>query len=176
MGTTAIFKIYNEGKFVIGSWVKWNGGVGSNGIFPYFLKNLSYNADKKSIYDIINQFVLNNKFNSLTGFDKKKPFSRQMEDNGMAYVDLLFWETSLSENKLLQNDLYGEYTYEVRFTKDRIKIKVIYGIHEKIFVFNWFPNIDNINIVIKELNDWVNDIDYGLNDCNCGEDNNEITE
>lgn len=170
MGTKAIFKIYNEGKFVIGSWVKWNGGVDTTSIFPHFLKNLSYNMDKKSIYNIINQFVSDSKFNNLTGLIKKKPFSRQMEDNGMTYVDVLFWENPLSDKKLLENDLYGEYTYEIRFTKDKVKIKVIYGIDENIFVFNWFPNIDNINNILKELNDWVYDLEYGLNDCNCGED------
>ena len=176
MGTKAIFKIYNEGKFVIGSWVKYDGGVSDTSIFPYFIKNLNYDANKKSIYDTINQFVSDGKFNNLSSWNKNKPFYSQMEENGMTPVKVLFWEKSLSEKKLLENDVYGEYTYEIRFTKDKLKIKVIYGITEKTYVFNGFPNMDNIRIMIKELNDWVYDLDYGLNDCNCGEDNNEITE
>lgn len=169
MGTKAIFKIYNEGKFVIGSWVKWNGGVDTTSIFPFFLKNLKYDFDKKSFYDLINKFVNDNKFNNLTGLIKNKPFSRQMDDNGMTDVDVLFWETSLSDKKLMENDLYGEYTYEVRFTKNKIKIKVIYNGHEKTYELKGIWGTTTIIRTIDDMNKWVDDIEYGLNDCNCGE-------
>ena len=41
MGTRAIFKIWLNGKFVLGSWNKWDGGVNDTGIFPHFLTSLN---------------------------------------------------------------------------------------------------------------------------------------
>ena len=185
MGTKAIFKIYNEGKFVIGSWVKYDGGVEATSVFPYFLKNLKHKIEKKSFYDAINKFVNDGKFGSMFG-DKKKPFINQINEDGMISPDVLFWDTNLSDKKLMTENIWGEYIYEVRFGKKNIKIKINYNSNQKEIEikdgWNWVlenhPS-HNDTMILSIMNDvykWVDDIDYGLNDCNCGEDNNEITE
>lgn len=167
MGTKAIFKIFNEGKFVIGSWVRFDGGVGQNDIFPYFINKLKYDVDKKSIYDTINQFVLDGKFNNLSTWDKKNPFRSQMNEDWQTSVSVLFWEKSISEKKLLEQSIYADYTYEFRFNKDGVKIKVIYTIYEKTFELKGYWNTTSIIKMVQDLNKWVDDIEYGLNDCDC---------
>jgi hypothetical protein len=174
MGTKAIFKIYNEGKFVIGSWVKYDGGVSSTSIFPYFLNKLKYDVDKKSIYDSINQFINDGNYRTMFG-DKKIPFIRQINDDGMNETEVLFWDTCLSDVKLYREGVWAEYTYEVRFTKDKVKIKVIYNGHEKTYELKGYWGTMKIASIITDVNKWVDDIEYGLNDCNCGEDNKEET-
>jgi hypothetical protein len=166
MGTKAIFKIYNDGKFVIGSWIKYDGGVSETSVFPNFLKNLKYNLDKKSFYDYINKFVNDGKFGSMFG-DKKKPFINQINDEGMISPDVLFWDTSISDTKLMQNFIWSEYTYEVRFTKSKVKIKVIYNGNEKVYELKPYWGTGTILSIINDVNDWVDDIEYGLNDCDC---------
>jgi hypothetical protein len=175
MGTQAIFKIYNEGKFVIGSWIRHDGGVETTSIFPYFLKTLKYDVDKKSIYDSINQFIEDGNYGVMFG-DKKNPFSRQMNDEGMTSCDVLFWDTYLSDKKLLKEGIWADYFYEVRFTTDKVKIKIIYNGHEKTYELRGYWNTNQILPIITDVNNWIDDIEYGLNDCNCGEDNKEITE
>jgi hypothetical protein len=168
MGTKATFKIYNDGKFVIGSWIKYDGGVSETSVFPNFLKNLKYDLDKKSFYDYINKFVNDGKFGSMFG-DKKKPFINQINDEGMTSPDVLFWDTSMSDKKLMENYIWGEYTYEVRFTKKVINIKINYNGAEKVFYMKRDFGTGSIIGTINEVQDWVDDIEYGLNDCDCKE-------
>jgi hypothetical protein len=188
MGTRAIFKIWLNGKFVLGSWNKWDGGVNDTGVFPHFLTSLNkLTLSKKQLYDIINKFVLDSKFNNLTSGNKKNPFSAQMNDNFTSGVDVLFWETNLNDNRLMEQYVWGQYVYEVRITDTQVKIKVIYVIDEKEYVLknaweythhnhNYKLGNKEITKLLTDVNKWVYDLDYGLNDCNCGEDNNEITE
>jgi hypothetical protein len=175
MGTKAIFKIYNDNKFVIGSWVKHDGGVNTTSIFPYFLKNLKYDVDKKSIYDTINQFINDGKYGVMFG-DKKKPFSRQTTDEGMTECEVLFWDIPLSDAKLWKEYITGQFVYEVRFSSDKVKIKINYNGNEKTYELKGYWNTTSIIKIVGDVNKWIDDIEYGLNDCNCGEDNNEITE
>lgn len=169
MGTKAIFKIYNEGKFVIGSWVKYNGGVDSISIFPYFLKTLKYDVDKKSIYDSINQFINDCNYGSMFG-DKKTPFSRQINDDGMKEAEVLFWDISLSDKKLMNEGIWAEYTYEVRFTNDKVKVKVIYNGNEKTYELKGYWNTTSITKITGDVSKWIDDIEYGLNDCDCNDE------
>ena len=128
--------------------------------------------DKKSIYDTINQFLNDNKFGNMFG-DKKKPFSRQINDEGMNECDVLFWDNNLSDTKLMNSYVWADYVYEVRFNKKSIKIKIIYygnvkeieikdGWGYEGILTNW-----KTTSIIKDISDWINDVDYGLNDCNC---------
>jgi hypothetical protein len=170
MATKAIFKIYENGKFLLGSWVKFDGGINQHSIFPYFIKNIKYDMDKKSIYDIINKFVNDNKFRTMFG-DKKKPFINQTNDEGMTGVDVLFWDKPITDKKLYEENVWGEYIYEVRFTKSKIKIKVIYNGNEKTFQLGAYWGTNSIVRILDELNKWVDGIEYGLNDCDCAEHN-----
>ncbi len=181
MGTTAIFKIYENGKFLLGSWVKFDGGVSQHSIFPYVMKNTDISTHmnlKKMYYDSINNYQLDNKFRYLgSGNGVNKPFQSQMDDNGMAPVDVLFWEKPLSDAKLWKQYISGQFVYEIRFTKDKFKVKIDYNGNTKEWVSkNAEEHHDFISNMLKEVVEWVEDIDYGLNDCNCGEDNKEITE
>jgi hypothetical protein len=166
MGTKAIFKIYNNNKFVIGSWVKHDGGVNTTSIFPYFLKNLKYDVDKKSIYDTINQFIADNNYGVMFG-DKKKPFSRQRTDEGMTECEVLFWDIPLSDKKLMKEYVWAEYTYEVRFSSDRVKIIINYNGNEKTYELKGYWNTTSIIKIVGDVNKWIDDIEYGLNDCDC---------
>ena len=166
MGTKAIFKIYNNNKFVIGSWVRHDGGIETTSIFPYFLKTLKYDVDKKSIYNSINQFIEDGDYGVMFG-DKKNPFSRQMNDEGMTSCDVLFWDIPLSDKKLTNEGIWAEYTYEVRFSSDKVKIKIIYNGHEKTYELKGYWSIQQIIPIITDVKNWVDDIEYGLNDCDC---------
>ena len=175
MGTTAIFKIYKDGKFLLGSWVKFDGGVSQHSIFPYFLNNLTTDADKKSIYHIINDYLLDGKFRRLgIGSGVNKPFQSQMNDDCMAPVDVLFWDKPLSDAKLWKDYISGQFVYEIRFNKKEINIKINYNGAEKVFSMKRNFGTGSIIGTINEVVEWVEDIDYGLNDCNCGEDKTEI--
>jgi hypothetical protein len=189
MGTKAIFKIWLDNKFVLGSWVKYDGGINDTCIFPHFLTSLNkFDLSKKHLYDIINKFVLDSKFNNLSyGGNAKRPFKAQMNDSFMGEVNVLFWEKNIGDKKLMEEYVWGEYIYEVRITDTQVKIKVIYGINEKEYVLKnaWeynsqkhtnFLGKKEITKLLTDANKWVYDLDYGLNDCNCGEDNKEITE
>lgn len=181
MGTRAIFKIYENGKFLLGSWVKYDGGVSQHSIFPYVMKHTdisTYMNLKNMYYKSINNYLLDGKFRRLGfGSGVNKPFQSQMDDNCMAPVDVLFWDKPLSDAKLMKDYISGQFVYEIRFTKDKFKIKVDYNGNTKEWVSKNADNHDDfISNMLKEVSDWVEDIDYGLNDCNCGEDNNEITE
>ena len=57
MGTKAIFKIYNEGKFVIGSWIKYDGGITTTSVFPYVIKSLT-SSNKQTWFNKLNNFNL----------------------------------------------------------------------------------------------------------------------
>jgi hypothetical protein len=104
----------------------------------------------------------------------------------MTSPDVLFWDTNLSDKKLMTENIWGEYIYEVRFGKKNIKIKINYNSNQKEIEikdgWNWVLEnhpLHNDTMILSIMNDvykWVDDIDYGLNDCNCGEDNKEITE
>jgi hypothetical protein len=170
MATKAIFKIYNDGKFLMGSWVKYDGGVSDTSIFPHFIKSIKPDVNKKSIYDIINKFVNDNKFRTMFG-DNKKPFINQTNDEGMTGVDVLFWDKSISDAKLYKENVWGEYIYEVRFTKGNVKIKVIYNGNEKILYWKRDWGTGTIISTIKEVSKWIDGIEYGLNDCDCADHN-----
>jgi hypothetical protein len=77
----------------------------------------------------------------------------------------------------MKDYISGQFVYEIRFTKDKFKIKVDYNGNTKEWISKNAEEHQNfVSNMLKEVSDWLNDIDYGLNDCNCGEDNNEITE
>jgi len=174
MGTKAIFKIYDNGKFVMGSWVKYDGGITSTSVFPYVMKALTLST-KEYWFNKLNNFILEKNYTTMFG-DKKKPFSRQINDDGMTEAEILFWDISLSDKKLMDEGIWAEYIYEIRFTKSGVKIKIVYNSNEKIYTIkNVWDNNETSKILVDVVK-WVDDIDYGLNDCNCGEDNNEITE
>ena len=179
MGTKAIFKIYDNGKFVMGSWVKYDGGVDDTSILRPLLLSLRNNFSKQSFYQTINSFVNDGKFGTMFG-DKKKPFINQINEEGMAPVDVLFWDIPLSDKKLMTDYIWGEFIYEIRYVKDGVNIKVSYNGNEitKKIGREIYGNLrtGDIQHILIDLNNWVDEIDYGLNDCNCGEDNNEITE
>ena len=181
MGTTAIFKIYENGKFLLGSWVKDDGGVRDWNVLSYVMKYTSIAEHmnlKAMYYNSINKYQLDNKFRTLgVGCGVNKPFQSQMNDDFMAPVDVLFWDKPLSDAKLWKQYISGQFVYEIRFTKDKFKIKVDYNGNTKEWISkNAEEHQDFVSNMLKEVSDWLNDIDYGLNDCNCGEDNKEITE
>ena len=178
MGTKAIFKIYENGKFLLGSWVKFDGGVSQHSIFPYVMKHTDISTHmnlKKMYYDSINHYLLDGKFRRLgIGSGVNKPLISQIDENGMAPVDVLFWDKSLSDAKLWNDYISGEFVYEIRFTKDKFKIKVDYNGNTKEWVSKNAEEHQNfVSNMLKEVVEWVDEIDYGLNDCNCGENNNE---
>jgi hypothetical protein len=179
MGTKAIFKIYDNGKFVMGSWVKYDGGVDDTSVLRPVLYSLGKDFNKERFYHTINKFVNDGKFRNMFG-DKKKPFINQINEEGMTSVDVLFWDIPLSDTKLYKDYIWGEFIYEIRYVKDGVNIKVSYNGNEitKKVGRDMYGNLRTAGIqgILIDLNKWVEDIDYGLNDCNCGEDNNEITE
>ncbi len=179
MGTKAIFKIYDNGKFVMGSWVKYDGGVDDTSVLRPVLYSLGKDFNKERFYHTINKFVNDGKFRNMFG-DKKKPFINQINEEGMTSVDVLFWDIPLSDAKLYKDYIWGEFIYEIRYVKDGVNIKVSYNGNEitKKVGRDMYGNLRTAGIqgILIDLNKWVEDIDYGLNDCNCGEDNNEITE
>ena len=179
MGTKAIFKIYDNGKFVMGSWVKYDGGVNDTSVLRPVLYSLGKDFNKERFYHTINKFVNDGKFRNMFG-DKKKPFINQINEEGMTAVDVLFWDIPLSDAKLYKDYIWGEFIYEIRYVKDGVNIKVSYNGNEitKKVGTDMYGNLrtGGIQHILIDLNKWVEDIDYGLNDCNCGEDNNEITE
>jgi hypothetical protein len=85
----------------------------------------------------------------------------------MISPDVLFWDISISDTKLMENFVWSEYTYEVRFTKSKVKIKVIYNGNEKVYELKPYWGTGTILSIINDVNDWVDDIEYGLNDCDC---------
>jgi len=168
MGTKAIFKIYRNGKFLLGSWIKFDGGASNHGVFPYVMKNVDMKADdglKYHFFKTINDYVNLSKFTSLTIINKKKPFLTQVDSNGMTPVDVLFWDTNLSEKKLIDNDVWAEIQYELRITKNDVKVKVDYNGNINTFKLR---NAASIHDLCKEVFNWIDDVDYGLNDCDCG--------
>lgn len=174
MGTRAIFKIYENGKFLLGSWVKFDGGVSEHSIFPYVMKHTrigEHHNLKKSYFDSINKYLLDNKFRTLgVGCGVNKPFQRQMDDNFSAPVEVLFWDKSISDAKLWKDYISGQFVYEIRFTKNQFKLKIDYNGNIKEWVSkNPDDHNDFISNMLKEVVEWVDDIEYGLNDCNCGE-------
>jgi hypothetical protein len=179
MGTKAIFKIYDNGKFVMGSWVKYDGGVDDTSILRPVLLSLRNNFSKQAFFQTINKFVNDGKFGSMFG-DKKKPFINQINEDGMAPVDVLFWDIPLSDKKLMDDYIWGQFIYEIRYVKDGVNIKVSYNGNEITHKLTrkeyGVYNTADIQHILIDLNKWVDEIEYGLNDCNCGEDNNEITE
>jgi hypothetical protein len=179
MGTKAIFKIYDNGKFVMGSWVKYDGGVDDTSVLRPVLYSLGKDFNKERFYHTINKFVNDGKFRNMFG-DKKKPFINQINEEGMTSVDVLFWDIPLSDTKLYKDYIWGEFIYEIRYVKDGVNIKVSYNGNEitKKVGRDMYGNLRTAGIqgILIDLNKWVEDIDYGLNDCNCGEDKNEITE
>ena len=179
MGTKAIFKIYDNGKFVMGSWVKYDGGVDDTSILRPVLLSLGKDFNKQAFYQTINRFVNDGKFRNMFG-NKKKPFINQINEEGMAPVDVLFWDIPLSDKKLMDDYIWGEFIYEIRYVKDGVNIKVSYNGNEitKKIVRDMYGNLraGNTQHILIDLNNWVDEIDYGLNDCNCGEDKTEITE
>ena len=174
MGTTAIFKIYENGKFLLGSWVKDDGGITDTSIFPYVLKRLTSSV-KQTWFNKLNNFILEKNYTTMFG-NKKKPFINQTNDDGMTNTEILFWDISLSDKKLMDEGIWGQYIYEIRFTKSGVKIKIIYNGNENNYTIKNVWDFHEANNILEDVVKWVNDIDYGLNDCNCGEDNNEITE
>lgn len=175
MGTKAIFKIYENGNFVLGSWVKYNGGVQDHQFLSCVLKSITgYEVDKKHYYDQINKFITDMNYGFLQSGDKKKPFSTQINDDGMKECEVLFWDIPMSDKKLMENNVWGEYIYELRYTKNGLTFKVIYNGNTKTYKltpdqYNNFSG-GNIQHILMDLNKWVDEIEYGLNDCNCGED------
>ena len=172
MGTTAIFKIYENGKFLLGSWVKFDGGVSQHSIFPYVMKHTDIGGEmnlKKMYYNSINQYLLDNKFRQLGfGCGVNKPFQTQMEDNFMAPVEVLFWDKPLSDAKLWKQFIGGQFVYEIRFTKSQFKVKVDYNGNTKEWVSKDADNHRSfVNEMLEEVIKWADDIDYGLNDCDC---------
>jgi hypothetical protein len=172
MGQTAIFKIYENGKFLLGSWVKYDGGVSEHSIFPYVMKNADINEHKSlkySYYSIINEYLLKNKFRRIgLGCPDKNPFQSQINDEGMTAVEVLFWDKPLSDAKLWKQYIAGQFVYEIRFTKNQFKVKVDYNGNTK----EWVCKDDNnhnyfITNMLEELVEWIDDIEYGLNDCDC---------
>jgi len=174
MGTKAIFKIYDNGKFVMGSWVKYDGGVETTSIFPYVMKALT-SSKKQNWFNKLNNFILEKNYGVIFG-NKKKPFIHQINDDGMTETEILFWDISLSDKKLMDEGIWAEYIYEIRFTKSGVKVKVVYNSNEKTYTIKNVWDYNETNNIITDVKNWVDEIDYGLNDCNCGEDNNEITE
>jgi hypothetical protein len=168
--TKAIFNIYENGKFVLGAWVKSDGGVRDNSIFPYVMEETDISTDrnlKYSFYKTINNYITERNFRSMFG-DKKNPFRNQFDSEGMKSVDVLFWENKLSDKQLLKNYLWGEYTYEIRFTKKSLKVKVNYSGQSREWVNNNADqHEDFIDKMLDEVEVWVDNIDFGLNDCDC---------
>jgi hypothetical protein len=179
MGTNAIFKIYDNGKFVMGSWIKYDGGVDDTSALRPVLYSLGKDFNKQRFYHTINKFVNDGKFGSMFG-NKKKPFINQINEEGMAPVDVLFWDIPLSDKKLMEDYIWGQFIYEIRYVKDGVNIKVSYNGNEitKKIGREMYGNLRTADSqhILMDLNKWVDEIDYGLNDCNCGEDNKEITE
>jgi len=171
MGTTAIIKIYENGKFLLGSWVKDDGGITNTSIFPYVLKSLTSSV-KQTWFNKLNNFILEKNYGVMFG-DKKSPFGRQINDDGMSETKILFWDISLSDKKLMEEGIWGQYIYEIRFTKDRVKIKIVYNGNEKNHTIKNVWDFQETNNILEDVVKWVDDVDYGLNDCNCGEDNEE---
>jgi hypothetical protein len=167
--TKAIFNIYENGKLVLGAWVKSDGGVGDNSIFPYVMWNCvgGERSAKSLFYETINEYLEQTKFRLMFG-DKKNPFWKQMNSEGMKEVDVLFWDKKLSDKQLLKENVWGEYTYEIRFTKKSIKVKVDYSGHSRQWVNNKADQHEEfINKMLEEVKAWVDNIDFGLNDCDC---------
>lgn len=174
MGTKAIFKVYEDGKFVFGSWVKYNGGVQDHSLVRKVMTNLRAKFSKLAFYQTINSYVSDSNFGFLQSGDKKKPFSTQINDDGMKECEVLFWDIPMSDKKLMENNVWGEYIYELRYTKNGLTFKVIYNGNTKTYKltpdqYNIFSG-GNIQAILMDLNKWVDEIEYGLNDCNCGED------
>lgn len=178
MGTKAIFKIYENGNFVFGSWVKYGGGVQDHQFLSCVLKSITgYEVDKKHYYDQINKFITDMNYGFLQSGDKKKPFSTQINDDGMKECEVLFWDTPLSDKKLMEQHVWGEFIYEVRVGKNDVKLKVSYNGHTKVVklkIWDWNKNAERWILraneektTQQEIIKWVDDIDFGLNDCNC---------
>jgi hypothetical protein len=177
MGTRAIFRFYKDGKFLLGSWVKWDGGLSANSIFPDVM-NLLYrdiNPTKLSLFHTIKDYVVDSRFPHLFG-DKKDPFKYQIQNEAILGDDVLFWDIPLSDKKLMEKYLWGEYIYEIRFVKGGIKIKINHNGNEKEYALKGYRTHDKVLKIIKDAQDWDYELEYGLNDCNCGEENKEITE
>ena len=173
--TKAIFKIYENNKFVLGAWVKSDGGVRPNSIFPYVMENTNIAYDynlKYTFYEAIINYIQETNFRVMFG-NKKNPFSLQSNSEGMKPVDVLFWENNLSDKKLLNENVWGEYIYEIRFTKKALKVKVDYASNTREWV-NTKPELhdDFIEQILQEVAEWVDNIDFGLNDCDCDKEEN----
>ncbi len=170
MGTKAIFKIYDNGKFVMGSWVKYDGGVNDTSVLRPVLYSLRKDFSKQGFYQTINSIVNDGKFATIFG-DKKTPFINQINEEGMTSPDVLFWDIPLSDKKLMNHYIWGEFIYEIRYVKDGVNIKVSYNGNEitKKVGREMYGNLRSGDIQhnLIELNKWVEDIDYGLNDCDC---------
>ncbi len=168
--TKAIFKIYENNKFVLGAWVKSDGGVKPNSLFPYVMKSEElekYQTLKRAYYNAINQYIQDHKFLIMSG-DKKNPFWKQMDSQGMKAVDVLFWENNLSDKKLLKENLWGEYIYEIRLTNKQMKVKVDYSNNTREWINkNEKQHDEFISKMLQEVVEWVDNIDFGLNDCDC---------
>ena len=175
MGTRAIIKYYKDGKFLLGSWVKFDGGVSTHSIFPTIMTTLSANADKYQLFQDIKDYVCKNRFPHLFG-DKKNPFKYQIQNDAILGDDVLFWDIPLSDKKLMESYVWGEYIYEIRFVKGGIKININHNGNEKSYMLKGYITTDKILNIIKDAQEWDYELEYGLNDCNCGEDNKEITE
>ena len=130
--------------------------------------NIAYDYNLKyTFYEAIINYIQETNFRVMFG-NKKNPFSLQSNSEGMKPVDVLFWQNHLSDKKLLNENVWGEYIYEIRFTKKALKVKVDYASNTREWINkNAELHDDFIETMLTEVAEWVDNIDFGLNDCDC---------
>jgi hypothetical protein len=67
----------------------------------------------------------------------------------------------------MDEGIWAEYIYEIRFTKAGVKVKVVYNSNEKTYTIKNVWDYNETNNIIVDVVKWVDEIDYGLNDCDC---------